>query len=51
MRGLTRTALTGERKQSVVDAECLFGPNVAEFMRKLTNYVLLVYELKLEESM
>ena len=32
--GLSRAVLTGERKQSVIDAECFFGPNVAEFMRE-----------------
>ena len=30
--GLTRAALVGERKQSVIDAERLFGPNVADFL-------------------
>ena len=44
--GLTRAALTGERKQSVVDAERLLGPNVAEFMRK-QGYN---YELKFVET-
>lgn len=44
--GLTRAALTGERKQSVVDAERLFGPNVAEFMRKRGYH----YELKYVET-
>ena len=31
---LTYPALTGARKQSVVDAERLFNPNLAAFMRK-----------------
>ena len=32
--GLTYPALTGSRKQSVVDAECLFNPDLATFMEK-----------------
>ena len=32
--GLTYPALTGLRKQSVSDAERLFNPSLAEFMRK-----------------
>ena len=32
--GLTLAALTGTRKQSVTDAERLFSPGVAEFMKK-----------------
>lgn len=31
---LTYTALTGERKQSVKDAECLFSPSILAFMEK-----------------
>lgn len=31
---LTYTALTGSRKQSVTDAECLFSPSVLAFMQK-----------------
>ena len=31
---LTLAALTGARKQSVVDAERLFGPHVVEFMKE-----------------
>jgi hypothetical protein len=30
--GLTYPALTGSRKQSVIDAERFFGPNLAAFM-------------------
>ena len=44
--GLTRSALIGERKQSVVDAERFFGPNVAEFMRE-KGYL---YEFKYVET-
>lgn len=32
--GLTYPALTGARKQSVIDAERLFNPNLCEFMRQ-----------------
>ena len=32
--GLTYPALTGSRKQSVVDAERLFSPSLAKFMEK-----------------
>ena len=32
--GLTYAALTGSRKQSVVDAERLFSPSLAKFMEK-----------------
>lgn len=43
--GLTRAALVGERKQLVVDAERLFGSNVAEFFRgKGYNYELKYVE-------
>ena len=31
---LTYPALTGQRKQSVVDAERTFSPDLAEFMRR-----------------
>ena len=31
---LTYPALTGQRKQSVVDAERMFNPDLAEFMRR-----------------
>ena len=30
--GVTYPALTGSRKQSVVDAECLFNPDLEKFM-------------------
>ena len=44
---LTYTALTGERKQSVADAECLFSPLVLAFMEKKefnmeANYIRVV---------
>ena len=32
--GLTYTALTGSRKQSVIDAERLFDPDLPAFMRQ-----------------
>ena len=32
--GLTYPALTGSRKQSVIDAELLFNPDLAAFMRQ-----------------
>ena len=32
--GLSRAVFTGEQKHSVIDAECFFGPNVAELCEK-----------------
>ena len=40
--GLTYSALTGVRKQSVEDVECLFGPGVISFMEK-HGYVVTPY--------
>ena len=44
---LTYTALTGARKQSVVDAERLFSPSLADFMERKgydveANYIRVV---------
>ena len=46
-RGLTRAALVGERKQSVIDVERLFGPNLADFFRSRGYH----YEVKYVEAM
>ena len=32
--GLTYPALSGSRKQSIIDAECLFSPDLVAFMQK-----------------
>ena len=44
--GLTRAALVGERKQSVIDVERLFGPNVADCFRSRGYH----YEVKYVEA-
>lgn len=31
--GLTLPVLTGAQKQSVIDAECLFSPDLVQFMK------------------
>ena len=46
--GLTYPALTGSRKQSVVDAERLFSPSLAKFMEKRgydfeANYIRVIW--------
>ena len=41
--GLTYPALIGSRKQSVVDAEHLFSPNLASFMEKKGYHVEASY--------
>ena len=53
--GLTYSALTGLRKQSVSDAERLFNPSLAEFMRKKgymyeAHYIQTIWDWRTTEA-